>query len=32
MVFDLPYSFKDKIDLKTFIKEKSEINKYKNLN
>ena len=31
MVFDLPYPFKDKSDLKTFIKEKSEINKYKNL-
>ena len=32
MVFNLPYPFKDKTDLKTFIKEKSEINKYKNLN
>ena len=32
MVFNLPYPFKDKTDLKTFIKEKSEINKYINLN
>jgi len=32
MVFDLPYPFKDKRDLRTFIKEKSEMSKYKNLN
>lgn len=32
MVFDLPYPFKDKTDLNIFIKEKSKIENYKNLN